>query len=425
MTCSTTTATKRQNSTRKFYRYLESLNENRYKFTLARVKKALKLLGRPQDGFDVIHIAGSNGKGSVASYLSSILAEHGIKTGLYTSPHLKSPEERIKINNTDVRAAVFSSEGLCLKSFLEAAKISLTYFEFLTVLCFVIFRKNGVRAAVIETGLGGRLDATNAGYKRKVLSILTSVSLEHTCYLGNTRKKILLEKEKIIGSSSCVHNLNDAKLSRLLEKLHPGMILDARKAVGLDGAKADGKHCEGEYGYAGGIRLKTKMAEPVQLENLRTVLAALKIMEKRGYVFDPVKIRRAVSSCVVRARFEKKNGVYLSTAHNPEAFEKFCEALDMVRGGKKAVIVFSLLEDKDICSILKILAERKNLSLVLTKAQSPRALAIEKMERIVVKYGIKFKTVPDNEQALNVAKKAAKGGVVAVAGSFYLAGRFA
>lgn len=424
MTCSMKIATKRQGNTSGFESFLNRLNENKFGFTLRRIKKALRLLGEPQNSFDVIHCAGSNGKGSVCSYLSCVLAEHGIKTGLYTSPHLKHPRERIKINNRDISAGFFAGEGLKLRRKLSSAGIKLTYFEFMTALAFCIFRGENIRTAVIETGLGGRLDATNADYKNKKLSVLTSVSLEHTEYLGNTRKKILLEKEKIIGRGYCVHNLRDKKLAALLEKLRPGKIYDAARMVSMEDAEAGDGGCSAYFGFRGGMRVRTVMREPVQLENIRTVLAVLKVLEVQGYVFSAAKVKRGILNTRVRGRLELKNGVYISTAHNPEAFEKLFEALDAIPGGKQAVVVFSILADKDVKRMLETVAARPGITLVLTQIDSPRALAVEKLEEFVVKCGIKYVTEPDNFRALKTARRIAGGGVVVVAGSFYLAGRF-
>ncbi len=419
------TATRRQSKAAAFEGFLNRLNENRYRFTLGRIKKALRLLGGPQNSFDVIHCAGSNGKGSACSYISSILSSHGIKTGLYTSPHLKHPRERIKINDKDISPGLFVREGLKLKKKLAAAKIKLTYFEFMTALAFCVFRALKVRFAVIETGLGGRLDATNVNYKRKKLSILTSVSLEHTAYLGNTKKKILLEKEKIIGRGRCVHNLKDKKLSVLLEKLHPGKIYDAERMITVKGASSGEGGCSAHFGYKGGMTARTVMREPVQLENIRTALASLCVLEEQGHVFSAAKVKQGILNTRVRARFELKNGIYLSTAHNAEAFEKLFETLDIMQGGKRAVVVFSLLEDKDAEAILKIIASRPGVTLVLTRIENRRALAIEKLEKFVVRYSIKHVIEPDNFSALKTARTLAAGGVVVVAGSFYLAGRFA
>ncbi|HRU39246.1 MAG TPA: Mur ligase family protein, partial [Candidatus Goldiibacteriota bacterium] len=204
-------------SEKAFLESLNKLNEFKFDFRLSRIKKALKLLKRPQDSFYCVHVAGSNGKGSVASFIASILKEHGLKTGLYTSPHLKHPRERISINGSHIDGRLMAGEGFKLLSFLRRRKIRLTYFEFMTVLCMVIFRKAGVEAAVMEAGLGGRYDATNVDYGRKLLSVITSVSLEHTQYLGNTEAGILEEKRRIVRNEPVVYNCMAPSLARMMK----------------------------------------------------------------------------------------------------------------------------------------------------------------------------------------------------------------
>jgi len=179
--------------------YLIKLNEFKFDYSLERIKKVIKLLKNPQNNFKVIHITGSNGKGSVAMFLTRVFLEEKIKIGTFLSPHFSDVRERILINNKKVKKKIFYNQGIELIKLIEKYKISLTYFEFLTVLAFMIFKLERVKIAIIEVGLGGRYDATNVEYKNKILSIITSISKEHTNYLGTTKLAIL--KEKILSFS--------------------------------------------------------------------------------------------------------------------------------------------------------------------------------------------------------------------------------
>jgi len=186
---------------RQALQYVSNLGEFSYDFNLSRIEKFLEKIGNPQNRLKIVHVAGTNGKGSVCAYISSILQESGYKVGLYTSPHLIDIRERIKINRNYISANDFT-KFTCNYSPLSIIH-SLTYFEFLTAMAFWYFEKEKVDFAIIEVGLGGRLDATNI-IKKPLLSIITNISLEHTQYLGNTIKKISKEKAGIIKNSGAV-----------------------------------------------------------------------------------------------------------------------------------------------------------------------------------------------------------------------------
>ena len=406
----------------RFYSRLSDLNEFKFDFTLDRIKKVLKLAGQPQDSFNCVHVAGSNGKGSVAWYLSNILMVHGHKTGTYTSPHLTDVKERIAINGKKVSEKLFISEGNRLFSIIKKNSVKLTYFEFLTVLAFMIFKSNGVKVAVIEAGLGGRFDATNIEYKRKLISVITSISLEHTDYLGKTRMLILKEKEEIAAEGMLVANVEGAALKKHLKAkfndrvIFPGELYPV-KAV---------EHKHGRLSVTlGNTSLKTLMQEYVQAKNLSTVLSCLKVMEHAGYRFDLVKVKKAVLRTAVLGRLSwNKKGYFLSVAHNPGAFKEVLKTLALVYPCKKTVFVFSLLKDKDGDAIFKEASVFKNISFVLTSIDNPRAISIAKMKAYVVKYGIRFCVETDNKEALKMAMKLAGDGVVVVGGSFYLVSKF-
>jgi dihydrofolate synthase/folylpolyglutamate synthase len=406
----------------KFYSRLEDLNEFKFDFSLERVRSALILAGSPQDAFDCVHIAGSNGKGSTAWYLSNIFMMHGLKTGTYTSPHLIDVKERIAINGKNVKEKLFISEGLKLFSVIAKNRIKLTYFEFLTVLAFMIFKAEKVRIAVIEAGLGGRYDATNVGYKNKLLSVITSISLEHTDYLGKTRMLILKEKEEIAGKGMLVVNVDGALLKNHLKKRFVNRVVFADELYPVKG-----------MGHRLGrivldfvsIVLDTRMVEPVQAKNLATVLSCLKVMESSGYSFDPDKVKKAVLKTKVLGRMSwNAKGYFLSVAHNPGAFKEVLKTLALSYPCKRTVFVFSLLKDKDAGAIFKEASHFKNISFVLTSIDNPRAISIAKMKEYVVKYGIRFKIETDNNSALKLARKLAGEGIVVVGGSFYLISKF-
>ena len=182
---------------------LTSQGKFHIKLGLERVQAVLKLLGNPQDKVKIIHVAGTNGKGSVCSIVANILKCAGYKVGLYTSPHLVEYTERIRINNEEISQEDFATyiEKIC--ALADKHNIHLTEFEILTVMAYKYFADKKVKIAVIETGLGGRFDATNVT-KKTFISVITSISLDHTDRLGDTVEKIAFEKAGIIKPKSIV-----------------------------------------------------------------------------------------------------------------------------------------------------------------------------------------------------------------------------
>jgi dihydrofolate synthase/folylpolyglutamate synthase len=405
-----------------FYSRLKRLNEFKFDFSLERVKRALELSGNPQDSFFVIHVAGSNGKGSVASYLANILSAHGYKTGTYTSPHLTDVKERMLIDGKKPSEGKFRSEGLKLFKLLDDNKIRLTYFEFLTVLAFILFRLENVKAAVVEAGLGGRLDATNADYGRKILSVITSISLEHTAILGNTVKKILVEKEQIIGGGKAVVNIGQEPLKKYLKKKYGGNIIFADEAYPVESVRA------GKTALEIKIRkeiYRTQMIETVQAKNISTVLSALEVMGREGMVFERRKIKDAILRTILPGRMTLSNkGYYLSVAHNPAAVKEALDTLVSVYPGKRIVYLFSALNDKDVGAIFGTIAKRKNISLVLTDIGNERGFQKGGLLKAAEKAGLKPAYYPDNKEALRQALKIKDNGIILIGGSFYLVKEF-
>ncbi|HPD18535.1 MAG TPA: Mur ligase family protein [Candidatus Goldiibacteriota bacterium] len=408
--------------------YLQGLNEFKFDFSLDRVKNVLNYFHNPQNDFKVIHVTGSNGKGSVAHFLSSTLKEAGYKTGLYTSPHLLDVRERIVIDGRMIDKKKFSNVVLQLKNLIESKKIKLTYFEFLTVVAFIVFKKSGVSVAIVEAGLGGRFDATNVKYERKMLSIITSIDLEHTNYLGRTKKSILLEKEKIIGSGIAVCNVKGKKLRETLLQLHKGKIFFPEDFFRIMEINQNKKFLEllvkSKTNVA--FKIRTYMTEPVQAENVLTVLASLYVLKKRKLInVSRENVIKGIRKTIIPGRFTRhKKGYYLSVSHNPAAIKEMLKAAETAADNKRIVYIYSSLKDKNVCKIFDILSGKKNIYVILTTIDNERAISIEKLRKTIVKYDIKYKIEPDNLKALELAYKLKKDGIIIIGGSFYLVNRF-
>jgi len=409
--------------------YLIKLNEFKFDYSLERIKKVIKLLKNPQNNFKVIHITGSNGKGSVAMFLTRVFLEEKIKIGTFLSPHFSDVRERILINNKKVKNKIFYNQGIELIKLIEKYKISLTYFEFLTVLAFMIFKLERVKIAIIEVGLGGRYDATNVEYKNKILSIITSISKEHTNYLGSTKLAILKEKEQIIKNGLCVCNIKDELLKNYLKMKHKNKIYFPDDFYILKKfyyknnklfLKVFDKKEKVENTYS------TKMLEITQIKNILTVLTSLKILKNEFNLSDRV-IKKAIGKMYIPGRLTyNKNGYFLSVAHNEEAIKTMLESVDKLWKNKKVIYIFSLLKDKKINEISRVIGKYKDkITVIITRINNERAMEVKKIQKYIAKNRIKNYLIENNKKALSFAfKLKKKNDIIIIGGSFYLVSNF-
>ena len=406
--------------------YISSLNEFKFDYSLGRIKAILSSLNNPQDAFGVIHIAGSNGKGTTAAFIEAIFRASGYKTGLYTSPHLNNFRERIAVNGKHAPDDILSKNVNLLKKTIKKNSTYLTYFEFMTVLAFLMFRECGVEIAVIEAGLGGRYDATNINYAAKLLSVITSVSLEHTQLLGNTCLKILKEKEEIIKGAG-LFNLKDNDLRKHVKKrfgemaFFPEDYFKVENTVhNADGIKAKLKDVKNKQS----IIINLSMHEDVMAQNAAMAFAAAEIIRSMDVNIDMKKAVKAVEKVKTAGRLQKvSKDTFVSVAHNPEAADSMFSALAKMRAGK-VTYIFSALKDKDIKSILRSIKKYKDVQLVITSIDNERAESPAVIKKLADKAGLKSYLEPDNKKALALARKVKGRGVIVIGGSFYLAGKF-
>jgi dihydrofolate synthase/folylpolyglutamate synthase len=335
------------------------------KLGLDNIRELLTFLANPQKRFATIHIAGSNGKGSVSAMLAAALQSCGFRTGLYTSPHLVDFRERIKIDGELIPEDVVADLLGYMWPTVEHLKA--TFFEVTTALAFRYFASSPVDVAVIETGLGGRLDATNI-LEHPLATVVTSISLEHTQFLGNTLEQIAGEKAGIFKKRSpAVVNVD--------QSLRPVFIAKA-KEVGTSVLFADEFEIPSEY-----ADIQLPLLGSHQRQNLRTVLATLSMLD---YTFDPDRIKEGIEQTVkltgVRARLEEypdeqfvHKGVklILDVAHNPDAFRALKDYF--VGRRLKPVVILGLAKDKDIKTILGYVRDFAS-RIIAVEAQTQRAL---------------------------------------------------
>jgi len=348
---------------------------------LRNIKTLCKILGFPQKTFESIHIVGTNGKGSTAFYLASILQAHGASTGLFTSPHLVSVRERIRINGKMISQNELNEIILQVKKAATVAKLEPSYFETLTVAAFLWFRKNNVLVAVLEAGLGGRLDSTRvAGGK---VAAITSIGLDHTELLGDTEEKILKEKLGIVKKNA---TLVVGDLSReLLAKCPP-----YEKAKKINPVL--------QVGNFGKIYVKNaELAWAVAREFLDST-------------FNEKKARAALKDAVWPGRMQTLKNFILDGAHNPDAAKILAQCLKEKNIGPLPCI-FASLTDKDTEGVLRELKPHISVCYPV-QVENPRARSVEEITEICEK--LKIKTTKEKFKSKTP---------ILVTGSLYLVGK--
>ncbi|TWI77437.1 dihydrofolate synthase/folylpolyglutamate synthase [Desulfobotulus alkaliphilus] len=388
------------------------------------IQKLLHRMGNPQHHFPAIHVAGTNGKGSTASLAASILQAAGLKTGLYTSPHLVHFGERFRINGKNPSPALLKNLVTSIEE-KEDRKNPATFFEFTTAMAFLLFAEASADIAVLETGMGGRWDATNVC--RPVACIITSIGMDHREFLGNTIRAIAGEKAGIIKPQIPVVTgvTQPEALDVIVEKAEScGAPI---KIMGRDfDIEKTGRDLFTYRGINTYTNLSPGLAGNHQATNMALAIAALESLgEKRIIVPDlpPAIIHKGLADRRWPARIQQlgtEPDVILDGAHNPEAAMALAAYL-RERTPEPRVLVFGVLEDKDAKAMLDILAPLFD-RIILTRPDTPRGLDPEKLIPLLpgtLPFDI-CSTVPDAlERAMHRVKPT---GSVCIAGSLYLAG---
>lgn len=321
---------------------------------LERVLKVLELLNNPHEKLKVIHVAGTNGKGSVCAILSNILMKAGYKTGLYTSPHLVNYTERIKINNRQISKDDFADYINTVTSLADENNTDLTEFEILTICAIKYFCDNKTDIAVIETGLGGRLDATNV-FPMPVVEIITSVSKDHTDRLGSSIEQIAYEKSGIIKENSNVIISCDNAGFKTAEQ---NAVRKHARLIAADCNNIKLTYVNGQnFVYFGGKKYEFNLLGLYQRENLSLVFKTVNYLRDSEYKISENDVREGLKSIKWGARLEyiKEKNLIADGAHNPDAAFKLKQSLDYYFPDTRRVYIYSTLNTKDYKKISEIL----------------------------------------------------------------------
>jgi dihydrofolate synthase/folylpolyglutamate synthase len=407
------------------------------KFDLENIRILAERLGRPEQAYPSAHIAGTNGKGSTAAFLEAILRRAGMRTGLYTSPHLERINERIRIDGEEISDEKFAESFSRIHSAVEEllAEVKLrahpTYFECVTAMAFECFASEGVEFGVFEAGLGGRLDATNI--LMPAVTILTRIDFDHENFLGHALQEIAAEKAGILKHGVPV--ITAPQPAEAMEVIR-------RRAAEL-GCRVEETtemfHVETESLENGCVRARLKetatgaafalaprLPGRFQLQNALNAIAAARELQRSGAPIPDSSIAAGVAATEWPGRLERlqtRPDVYLDGAHNPGAARELAAFWEESLPGRRIRLVYGALRDKAVDEIAGALFPR-SVEVIFTEPRTSRAISAGLLAEMTGHYAACFRVIRDAEEAVEQAlAAAAPGDVVFVTGSLYLVGQ--
>ena len=391
---------------------------------LTRVTALLEKLGRPQDALKFIHIAGTNGKGSCAAMLSSVMKCCGYRTGLFTSPYLARFNERMQVNGKPIGDEALAEVVARVKPAADAMEDHPTEFEMMTAAAFLWFQQEKCDIVVLETGLGGRLDATNV-IAAPEAAVIMNIGLDHTQILGDTVEKIAAEKAGII-KPGC-----DCVLYRQQESVMD-VVRERCAALGASLRIADFDQIHSEFDSLSGQSFAYKgelYALPLlgrhQLKNAATALEVVEVLRSKGWRLEQSDVEHGIYAVSWPGRFELIHDEPLFVVdggHNPQCAGTVVDNLMNYFSENHRVMLVGMLADKDVDGTLAIL-DRAADEYVCTTPESERALPAEELAKKLEKYGKRITVCPAIRDAVGAACDAAgDGGMVCAVGSLYSVG---
>jgi dihydrofolate synthase/folylpolyglutamate synthase len=385
-------------------------------------------LGNPHTKFKSIHVAGTNGKGSVSHMLASIFQEHGFKTGLYTSPHLKDFRERIKIDGKMIEKDFVVDFTSSIMDFIEEKEPS--FFEATVGMAFQYFSENNVDIAIIETGLGGRLDSTNV--IDPLISVITNIGYDHMSILGNTLEAIAYEKAGIIKKNKpiVIGKSNSATAQVFNEKATScfSKIIFTEEEYEIENIKQENDLLSFIINHNNQERtIASPLSSLYQLENIRTVVATIDELKLLGYPISDTTISNGILKTIqntgLRGRWEKISDhpkTIIDVGHNPDGIKEILRQLSLT-AYKNLHIIIGLSKDKDYVEILSMLP--KDASYAFTQANIPRALDASTLKQEANQFKLEGSAHNNVNDALaHVRMKADPNDLILICGSLFVIG---
>jgi dihydrofolate synthase/folylpolyglutamate synthase len=407
------------------------------KFDLENITILAERLGRPERTYPSAHIAGTNGKGSTAAFLESILRHAGFRTGLNTSPHLEKINERIRINGEEISDQAFAETltriHVLIEELLAAGKLRAhpTYFECVTSMAFEYFARERVDLAVFEVGLGGRLDATNI--LSPLVTIITRIDFDHENFLGHSLNEIAGEKAGILKPGVPVVLAEQRPEAR-------EVILARAKSLGcpviepaqffrvdresMQGGSVRARVIEADSGTI--FEIAPSLPGRFQLENALNAVAAARLLQNCGFQIPNDAVLRGIADTVWPGRLEKLQSnpeVYLDGAHNPSAARELANFLAQNFAGRKIWLIYAALRDKAVDEVAGLLFPHAE-EVIFTAPRTSRAVSATQLAEIASHHATRFSVIPDAERAFERAlAEAAPEDAIFITGSLYLVGQ--
>ncbi len=383
---------------------------------LENTRELLGRLGDPQRSFRSIHVAGSDGKGSTCALIESVLRCSGIRTGLFTSPHIVRPNERIRVCGEDISDSEFTDLALRIREVIDAMRgdgFACTFFEAVTAMAFLYFREKGVEYAVVEVGMGGRFDATNV--IEPDVSVICNISLEHTQYLGNTIEEIAFEKAGIIKPGVPAVTCNTGAALAVIsgaaeERGSPLTVVSGAETVASEHGCSAVRYRGNEW----------KVGIPGSFQAVNSSVAYEALAHSPVWSMAEPHVAEGMAAARWPARMQKIEGMPLviDVTHTAAGMRALCRDVTAIYG--RTVTVFGILDDKDIHHIAESVSEMSGL-VIVTQPDSPRALPCGRTLEEVRAHSPDAECVPDFDAALDRAMEVRDGRTVLVTGSFVMA----
>lgn len=399
--------------------YIESISSRGIVPGLDGIKELCRLLGNPQDDLKIVHIAGTNGKGSVLAYVSTILKAAGYRVGRYSSPTIFDYRERIQINGRNI-----SQKDLCegMELVRDACEDMVgrglpqpTPFEVETALAFWYFRFKNCDFSIVEVGMGGLLDATNL-IRTPLAAVLTSISMDHMKFLGNSPEKIAEQKAGILkegGRAVCAEQTPQVMevIRRIADEKHCDLrVADRNRVFHI---RQKGKYPERQrfdYRLADGSALKDLeigLAGAVQPGNAQLAIETIEVLREQGFPISETALRKGLSETVWKGRFTviaRKPLFVVDGAHNEDAAKKLAESIEFYFTNKRIVYIMGVLRDKEYEKVIALTEMYADHIITITPPENPRALAAYELAQAVAKVHANVTAVDSLEEAVEMAR---------------------
>lgn len=410
--------------------YLDQVSKGGSILGLDNMRELLKRLENPQDSLKFVHISGTNGKGSVLAYVSTVFKEAGYRTGRYISPTLFSYREKIQVNESFIGredlARLTEEVKKAAEEMQNSGKGFPTIFEIETALAFLYFAEQKCDIVILETGLGGALDATNV-IKTSVMEVITSISMDHMEFLGDTLGKIALQKAGIIKPhTSVVSAVQDMEAMEVIRDVcrKKECVFDT---VDQEQIKDISYGYEGQsFSYKDWKNIKISLMGSYQIKNAALALEAIEALRKLGYELNDKAVYQGMKTAVWKGRFtviSKEPFIIMDGAHNQAAAEELVRSLKLYYPGKKFYYIFGMFRDKDYHQVIRLTAPLAEHIVTVETPENPRALPAEELKKAVAEVNPSVEAAGSLRMAVNrVMEQIDKDAVIVIFGSLSFLG---